>query len=410
VRARIHRGAAEVGGSCVELEAEGKRLVLDAGLPLSLDGVLMRDLLPEVHGLWADGDGSLLALLVSHGHRDHSGLVDLVAPSVPVYAGEATVRIAAAAAFFSPMRELDADRVVADGHEISIGPFRVTPVLVDHSAFDAYAFVIRAGARTLVYSGDLRAHGRKPRSVERLATAAAGADVLLLEGTRIGRQNDNELTEADVERRIAELCDGTRGLVFAAASGQNVDRLVSLYRAARRAGRELVLDLYAASVLAAAGRASLPSAGARGLRVFLPAAQRARVIASGQFERIEAVRAARVFAEEITAHPDQFLMLFRGSMADEVQLTMALDDAVLGWSMWHGYLDTDERIRAFLAANRIPLHTIHASGHASVNDLVALIRACAPERVVPIHTNNPSAFVQLSDNVELHRDGEWWSV
>jgi ribonuclease J len=32
--ARIHRGAAEVGGSCVELESEGERLVLDLGRPL----------------------------------------------------------------------------------------------------------------------------------------------------------------------------------------------------------------------------------------------------------------------------------------------------------------------------------------------------------------------------------------
>ena len=31
MRARIHRGAAEVGGNCVELEAGGERLVLDVG-------------------------------------------------------------------------------------------------------------------------------------------------------------------------------------------------------------------------------------------------------------------------------------------------------------------------------------------------------------------------------------------
>jgi Cft2 family RNA processing exonuclease len=36
MQVRIHRGAAEIGGSCVELESGGARLVLDIGLPLDL--------------------------------------------------------------------------------------------------------------------------------------------------------------------------------------------------------------------------------------------------------------------------------------------------------------------------------------------------------------------------------------
>lgn len=31
MRVRIHRGAGEIGGSCVELESAGARLVLDVG-------------------------------------------------------------------------------------------------------------------------------------------------------------------------------------------------------------------------------------------------------------------------------------------------------------------------------------------------------------------------------------------
>jgi ribonuclease J len=81
VRACIHRGASEVGGTLVELAANGRRVVLEAGLPLDLDRVAGRDLLPDVPGLWAEGDGSLLGLLISHGHPDHYGLADLVAAS-----------------------------------------------------------------------------------------------------------------------------------------------------------------------------------------------------------------------------------------------------------------------------------------------------------------------------------------
>ena len=48
-------------------------------------------------------------------------------------------------------------------------------------------------------------------------------------------------------RRWSSLADADRDkLVAVAASGQNVDRLVSCYRAARRSGRLLVIDPYQA--------------------------------------------------------------------------------------------------------------------------------------------------------------------
>jgi len=178
MKACIRRGAAEVGGSCVEVESSGRRLVLDVGLPLDMEGVPMRDLLPDVPGLWADADGSLAAVLLSHGHPDHSGLADLVTPGVRVFAGQAAARIAHEASFFIPSaRQLRVDGVLRDGQPLRIGPFTVTPVLVDHSAFDAYALVVEADGRRLVYSGDTRAHGRKPGAMGRLAAAADGAAV-----------------------------------------------------------------------------------------------------------------------------------------------------------------------------------------------------------------------------------------
>ena len=34
MRIRIHRGTKEIGGTCIEVEAQGKRIALDVGLPL----------------------------------------------------------------------------------------------------------------------------------------------------------------------------------------------------------------------------------------------------------------------------------------------------------------------------------------------------------------------------------------
>ena len=42
----IQRGTKQIGGTCVEIESDGKRLVLDVGLPLDADDTV--DQLPSV--------------------------------------------------------------------------------------------------------------------------------------------------------------------------------------------------------------------------------------------------------------------------------------------------------------------------------------------------------------------------
>ena len=168
-RGRIHRGTQQIGGTCVELEADGARILLDLGLPLDADD-LSDDLLPDVSGLRIE-DPTLSAIVISHGHGDHWGLLPLCKPKVPIAMGAATARIMSAAAPFVPNSFVpNVSFELSDRKALQIGPFIVTPYLVDHSAYDAYALLIEAGGRRLLYSGDIRSHGRKGALFERLVS------------------------------------------------------------------------------------------------------------------------------------------------------------------------------------------------------------------------------------------------
>ncbi len=59
----IHRGTREIGGTCVEVEAQGRRILLDLGLPLDASGDEAA-LLPIVPGL-NEPDPTLLAVVLS---------------------------------------------------------------------------------------------------------------------------------------------------------------------------------------------------------------------------------------------------------------------------------------------------------------------------------------------------------
>jgi ribonuclease J len=305
MRARIHRGAREICGSCVEIEHDGRRLVLDIGRPLTGDPDAQVPL-PTIDGL-AGGDPSLVGVVISHPHPDHYGLVAGVHPSVPIYIGEAAGRILAEASFFTLAEvQLQPARFLRDRATFELGPFSVTPYLMDHSAFDSYTLLVEAGGKRLLYSGDVRGHGRKRALFERFLTDPPDrVDGLLLEGTHVrGAETDEQEipSEAALEERWKEHFARTRGMVLACYSPQNVDRVVTLFRAAKRCGRLLVLDLYGATITHATGRTdTIPQADWANVRVFVPLAQRLRIKRTGAFQRIARVGPHRIYPEQLGA-------------------------------------------------------------------------------------------------------------
>lgn len=187
---------------------------------------------------------------------------------------------------------------------------------------------------------------------------------------------------------------GTRGIVLACYSAQNIDRYVSIYRAALRADRDLVIDLYTAAVAAATSRDSIPQADWDRVKVFVPLSQRIRVRDTKSFDRVNAVRRARIFPEQITEQRERLVMTFRASMARDLERAGCLTGASAVWSMWPGYLrdSSSDGLQSFLERLQIPLSIIHASGHATVADLKRLAGALDAERIVPIHTAAPELF------------------
>lgn len=417
LRVCIHRGTEQIGGTCIELSCHDQRILLDLGLPLDAGDQDPASLLPPVAGLLQE-DPSLLALVLSHGHADHWGLAPLAA-TLPIVAGAATRRIMRAASAFVPRAVpalLDYGPELVARQPITIGPFRITPYLVDHSAYDAYALLIEAAGRRLFYSGDLRAHGRKAALFERLVThPPQPVHTLLMEGSSLGRLAPGQHfpTEAEIEARLVEKLRPD-GFVGVCASAQNIDRVVSLYRACKRTNRTMVLDLYAMEVLRATGNPNIPGAGWPNLAVYVPEYQRRQIARTEQFEIVDRYKPHRIYRRNFVELVQRAVMVFRLPMMHDMdRIPQAWNGARMIWSQWDGYLSNpaNQIFQAQLAERRVTFEVIHTSGHASIVDLRRLAEALGPDVLVPVHTFAGDRYSELFDvNVSRRRDGEWWEV
>ncbi len=270
----------------------------------------------------------------------------------------------------------------------AIGPFTVTTYLTDHSAFDAYMLLVEGAGKRILYTGDFRRHGRKSVLVDRfMANPPPDIDVLVTEGSNLGTDKPVK-TEKEIEQDFVELFKRTKGRVFVSWSGQNIDRTVSLYRAAKRTGRILAIDLYTADVLdrIAAGT-RLPRAGFTNLKVVVTKGLGSyyRKLGRGDFVARMAIHG---IASRHLVGGRQVIMVRRALLRDyqAAGVVPTADDA-FNFSMWSGYLSEPYFTEPleWCRAGGAEIAYIHTSGHASPVDLRAFALAVRPKMVVPVH-------------------------
>lgn len=381
----VHRSTQEIGGNCIELAALAHRLILDVGRPLDAPSDA-GGLIPTTLDL-ANANTSVL---ISHPHQDHYGLLDETPPSWPVYSGAATERLIRLTAAIFDKRIDRAFTHWTPGEATHIGPFRVVPWLTDHSAFDAHMLQIEVAGRRILYSGDFRRHGRKASLVERLMREPPeGIDVLLMEGTNLGT-NKPSRTEAALEADFVELFRTTPGRVFVAWSAQNVDRSVTLYRAALRTGRTLVVDLYTAEVMRALGDfGRLPQPDWSRIRVVVTSSLARMYRRRGEDAFVEQMVANGISARKLEQDRSKWVVMVRPSLARDYGKAGVAPTSEDAWSysQWSGYLKAPDgqALQAWFDGGGAKANHIHTSGHASPADLRAFANAIAPKALIPIH-------------------------
>ena len=237
-------------------------------------------------------------------------------------------------------------------------------------------------------------------------------DCLLMEGSMLGRGQQLYENEERVQAKIEKILRKKRNITFLFTSSQNVDRLVSAYKACLRTKSIFVIDIYTAFILDNLRKVSshIPQFDWNNIRIkFFK--YHADMLAKAGFDDLLLVyNRSKIDMPEINQKKSDILMMARDNSIFP-NILRNIDNpkgSTVIYSMWEGYL-TDE-FKEYCQKNALEIELVHTSGHAIEDDLKAFAEALNPKVLVPIHTFEAENYSKLFKNVQRLDDGEEFAL
>ena len=376
-------GVGEIGRNLLVVECNDDIVVVDAGLMFPEQEMLGIDLvIPDIAWL-LDRAQRVRGIVLTHGHEDHIGGLPYILPRlpVPVYGTSLTLGF-----LRSKLREhglLDATEthVVRPGDTVELGGITVEWIHTTHSIPDACALALHTPLGTIVHSGDFKLDhtpiNGEPPDLARLARLGDEGVLLLLSDSTNAESEGTTPSERTVGEGLTPIFASSPGRILMATFASNISRLQQAFDCAeahdRRSlvvGRSMLNNVTTAQELGflrvAAGSLIWP----RQLDGLTP--DKVLVVCTGaQGEPLSAL--TRIAAGE---HP--IVQLQRGDT-----VVISANPIPGNEELVHRTINNLYRqgARVFHSSR----HKVHASGHASREELKLLMTLVRPRYFVPVH-------------------------
>ena len=473
----LHGAVGEIGGNKILIEDGDTKLFFDFGLSFGKYGdffspylqprrhsiisdYINLGLLPNLTGLYrqdyenrfreSSPEPKYDGVVLSHPHLDHAGFLSYVRPDIPAYCSsgcKAILQVFEESSYgfheYTRIKESfkirdskrDATKKVKDRgsvipREVNIfkPTFKIDDITihtypVDHSVPGSNSFVIETSEGTIVYTGDIRFHGRKANFSQFFVEKASSfdPDIIISEGTNI--HEHKTYGELDLQQDLFSVIENVRGLIIVNFPVRDTDRMSSFIEAAKHTGRSLVVNMrqaYTLKTLEENGVSQVPRLDEvkifvpkKGWGVFndmnYPIEIQMQDYHSWENQFIEHDNS--VTADEINNNPDQYIFrcdffelkylfdikpheesIYIRSITEPVDEEMELDQKkVDNWLKYFGLY---------------PYTQLHCSGHASGYDIQEMVRQINPKKIIPVHTERPTEFSSFHGDVLLQGLGE----
>jgi ribonuclease J len=470
----FYGGINKIGGNKILLEDDDVRIFLDFGMNFEehqnyfteympprkcncIKDFIYLGLLPDLKGIYRRDycrhmnldyleENSVDGVLISHAHIDHVGYVHFMRKDIPVYVSAETKAVMelfskiGASNFeeftgFKPSFQLikkkmgdgEKRRDARDGIEernvnlfefgkkFKIGDLEILPCRVDHSLPGATGYIIYTSDGVVVYTGDLRFHGRNNDWSHNFVDKASQETplVMLSEGTRIDEREAK--TEEYVLKESTKHLSGKKGLAIVNFPIRDTERLLTFYYTAVNNNRKLVLEYRQAMLLDLMrknGVEGLPKSNDKNIRIFYPKKSWGLIGRNdfpeeqisqdySSWERDYLSLDNIIIADEISKKQKDYVMFMNYFQLNNLIDIKPIKDSIHIRSICEPFSEEMEldqkRIDNWLKRFGLyPELKIHSSGHACGPAIFKMIQKVNPKKLFPIHTVKPKFFKKLT--------------
>jgi len=376
-------GLGEIGRNMTVFEYDGRLLIVDCGVLFPEDHHPGVDLILPDFAPIRDRLDDIEALVLTHGHEDHIGAVPYLLrerQNIPLVGSELTLALLDSKLREHRLRET-VHHKVREGDRLTLGPFDLEFVAVNHSIPDALAVAIRTGAGLVLHTGDFKMDqlpldGRITdlRAFARLGEE--GVDLFLTDSTNAETPGFTP-TEKSITPVIDQVFRDSAQRVIVACFASHVHRVQQVLDAAvahdrkvAYVGRSMVRNMGIARDL---GYLKVPGGVMVEAKELadLPAERQVLISTGSQGEPMSAL-------SRIAQRNHNFVHIEEG---DTVLLASSLipgnENAVYrvinGLARWGA--------RVVHKGNAM----VHVSGHASAGELLYCYNVVRPRNVLPVH-------------------------